>query len=184
MNSFSNSSSSLLQQKIQRAIDDQLASPVSNSALMFAFMLGGFIRGVIIAGITFITAALLIDLPVVHPLLFLGSLTVCGLFFASLGVTVGLRSETFDNLSFYQTFIIQPLIFLGGVFYAVTLLPEPFKTLTYFDPLYYMISSVRFGMLGISGVNPYLSIFVVTLATAALIVLNLLLFKKGYRLRS
>jgi ABC-2 type transport system permease protein len=73
---------------------------------------------------------------------------------------------------------------LGGVFYAVALLPEPFKTLTHFDPLYYMISSVRFGTLGISGVNPYLSIFVVTLATAALIALNLLLFKKGYRLRS
>lgn len=184
MNSFANNSSSLLQQKIQRAIDDQLSSPVSNTALMFAFTLGGLIRAAIIAAITFITAAFLIDLPVVHPPMFILSLVICGLFFAALGVTVGLRSETFDNLSFYQTFIIQPLIFLGGVFYAVALLPEPFRTLTHLDPLYYMISSVRYGMLGISGTSPYLSIGIITIASAALISLNLYLFKKGYHLRT
>lgn len=184
MNAFSNNSSSLLQQKIQRAIDDQLSSPVSNTSLMFGFTLGGFIRGAIIATITFVTAALLIDIPVEHPAIFITSMVVCGLFFAALGVTVGLRSETFDNLSFYQTFIIQPLIFLGGIFYAVALLPEPFKTISHFNPLYYMISSVRYGMLGISGVNPYISILIVTIATAAIISVNLYLFKKGYRLRS
>jgi ABC-2 type transport system permease protein len=184
MNAFSNNSSSLLQQKIQRAIDDQLSSPVSNTALLAAFTLGGFIRGAIISGVTFVTASLLIDLPVVHPFILLGSLTICGLFFASLGVLIGVRAEQFDDVSFYQTFIIQPLIFLGGIFYSASLLKEPFRALTHFDPIFYMINTTRYGMLGHSDVNPYWSLVVIAAATVVIIGINLSLFKKGYRLRS
>lgn len=184
MNAYSNNSASLLQQKFQHSIDDQLASPVSNTALMTAFTLGGFARASIISLITFITASLLIDLPVVHPFLTIVSMTVCGLFFASLGVLVGLRAESFDNISFYQTFILQPLIFLGGIFYSTSLLAEPFKTLTHFNPIFYMINTVRYGMLGSSDVNPWASLGVISIVTAALIGLNLYLFKRGYRLRS
>lgn len=184
INAFSNNSSSLLQQKTMRAIDDQLASPVSNLALMAAFTLGGFIRASLIAAITFLTASVLIDLPVVHPILLIASLAICGLFFAALGVLVGLRSETFDNVSFYQTFVIQPLIFLGGIFYSVTLLPEPFQTMTQFNPLFYMINTVRYGMLGSSDVNPWISLSIISVVTIGVIALNAHLFNRGYRLRT
>ena len=184
MNSFSNNASSLLQQKMQRAIDDQLSSPVSNTSLLAAFTLGGLIRATIITAVAFITSALLIDLNVAHPILFVGSLLICGLFFASLGVLVGLQSQVFDNLSFYQTFIIQPLIFLGGIFYSASLLSEPFHTLTHINPIFYMINTVRYGMLGNSDVNPGLSLLVIGLATLALISFNAFLFRKGYRLRN
>src|SRR3546814_11331098 len=90
MNSYSNNASSLLQQKIQHAIDDQLSSPVSNTALLAAFTLGGLLRASIVTGLSFLTAFILIDLPVAHTLLLLSSLLACGLFFASLGVLVGL----------------------------------------------------------------------------------------------
>ena len=59
-----------------------------------------------------------------------------------------MRAEQFDDVSFAQTFVLQPLIFLGGVFYSATLLPEPFQTLTHFNPVYYMIGIVRYGFLG------------------------------------
>lgn len=183
MNAFSNNASSLLQQKMQHAIDDQLASPVSNTALLTAFTLGGLIRASIITLITFVTATLLVDLPVAHPLLFVVSLLLCGLFFASLGVLIGLRAQVFDNLSFYQTFIIQPLVFLGGIFYSTSLLSEPFHTITEFNPIFYMINTVRYGMLGSSDVNPWLSLPVIAAATIALIGINMYLFRKGYRLR-
>lgn len=184
MNAFSNNSSSLLQQKVQRAIDDQLSSPVSNGSLLAAFTLGGFIRGALISATTFITADILVGLPVAHPLVLIASLAVCGLFFGSIGVLVGLRSETFDNLSFYQTFIIQPLIFLGGIFYSVNLLNEPFKTLTHFDPIFYMINTVRYGMIGHADTNAYSALFVITIATVVIVGINYRLFQKGYRLRS
>lgn len=184
MNAFANNSSSLLQQKMNQAIDDQLASPVSNTALLTAFTLGGLIRASIITAIAFVTAALLVDLPVAHPVLFVGSLLLCGLFFASLGVLIGLHAKVFDNLSFYQTFIIQPLVFLGGIFYSTSLLSEPFHTLTHFNPIFYMINTVRYGMLGSSDVNPWVSLPIIAAVTLILIGVNMILFRKGYRLRN
>ncbi len=184
MNAFANNSSSIAQQKLQRAIDDQLASPVSNAGLLAAFTLGGLIRASIIATITFITASFLVHLPVAHPLILIASLLLCGLFFASAGVLVGLSAESFNSLSFYQTFIIQPLIFLGGIFYSVSLLPEPFKTLTHFNPIFYMINTVRYGMLGKADVDPYVSLAIIGAAASALVGFNLYLFNRGYKLRS
>ncbi len=185
INIFSNNSSSLMQQKLQRAIDDQLASPVSNVQLLIAFGLGGFVRAVIITAIAYVTAVLLVhDLPMAHPFIFLLSFVLIGTFFAMAGVLVGLIAEKFDDLSLYQTFILQPLIFLGGVFYSVSLLPEPFRTLTQFNPIYYMINTVRYGMLGRADVNVAISLSVIGLAAASLFVLNYRLFNRGYKLRS
>ncbi len=183
MNAFSNNSSSLMQQKMQRAIDDQLTSPISHGGLLAAFTLGGLVRGTIISSLTLITAALLIDLPLVHPWMLVVSFTVIGAFFASLGVLIGLRAKVFDNLSFYQTFIIQPLIFLGGIFYTSSLLAGPFKLLTELNPIYYMINVVRYSMLGTANVNPAIALPIITTFTLALIGLNYRLFKRGYNLR-
>lgn len=184
MNIFSNNASSLMQQKLQRSIDDQLASPISNIQLMMAYGLGGFIRACIITSITFLTALVLIrDLPIAHPGLLLLSFLGIGAFFAMLGVLVGLRSEKFDDLSLYQTFILQPLIFLGGVFYSVALLPSTLQTLSQFNPIYYMINTVRYSMLGRSDVNPWISLSFISVASVILFTVNLVLFKRGYKLR-
>ncbi|MFY9488889.1 MAG: ABC transporter permease [Solirubrobacterales bacterium] len=183
-NAFANNSSSLLQQKFQRSIDDQLSSPASPLELLMAFSLGGFIRGMSVAALTFVVSSLLVDLPVEHPLVLLGGVFLVGFFFSQLGVLVGLRAEQFDDVAFYQTFLLQPLIFLGGVFYSATLLPEPFQTLTKFNPVYYMIAVVRYGFLGFSEVNVALSLLVLSAATGALFAFNLRLFNRGYRLRA
>jgi ABC-2 type transport system permease protein len=184
MNAFSNNSSSILQQKVQRAIDDQLSSPASPLQLLMAFSLGGFLRGMIVASLTFVAASLLVDLPVEHVLVLLPALLLVGFFFAQLGVLIGVRAEQFDDVSFAQTFVLQPLIFLGGVFYSAALLPEPFQTLTHFNPVYYMIGLVRYGFLGYSEANVALSLCFLTAATLALFAVNHRLFVKGYRLRA
>ena len=118
INTFSNNSSSILQQKFQRSIDDQLSSPASPVELLLAFTFGGFLRGMIVATLTFCAASVLVDIPVEHPLVLIPALFLVGFFFSQLGVLVGLRAEQFDDVSFYQTFILTPLIFLGGVFYS------------------------------------------------------------------
>lgn len=184
MNAFINNSYSIIQQKMMHAIDDQLTAPISNGGLLAAFTLGGFIRGAIISGLTLATASLLIDLPIVHPLLMVVSFTVIGMFFASAGVLVGLQAKVFDNLSFYQTFVLQPLIFLGGVFYSSNLLHGIFKTLIELNPIYYMINTVRYSMLGHADVNPAIALPIITVFTLALIALNYSLFNRGYKLRS
>lgn len=184
MNSYINNSSSLFQQKMMHAIDDQLSSPVSNYSLLAAYTLGGFLRACIIVALAFATAWLLLHFTVAHPLIFIASLALSGVFFASIGVLVGLICKTFDQISTYQTFILTPLVFLGGTFYSVSLLPEPFKTLTHFDPIFYMINTVRYGMLGVSDVNPYWSLLAIVVATGAMIAINAVLFKRGFKLRS
>jgi ABC-2 type transport system permease protein len=185
INTFVNNSFSMLQQKLQRAIDDQLASPVSNTELLAAFGLGGFVRASIITTIAFVTAKVLIpDLPLVHPIMFILSFIFIGLFFAMAGVLVGLRAEKFDDLTLYQTFILQPLIFLGGVFYSASLLPEPFQTITKFNPIYYMINTLRYSMLGKADINPELSLLIIACVGFVLLGINYRLFKRGYKLRA
>jgi ABC-2 type transport system permease protein len=181
---FANNSSSILQQKFQRAIDDQLSSPASPLQLLLAFSLGGFLRGLLVAVLTCAAASLLVGIPVEHPLVLVPALCLVGFFFAQLGVLVGVRAEQFDDVAFYQTFLLTPLIFLGGVFYSATLLPEPFETLTRFNPVYYMIGLVRYGFLGHAEASVALSLGLLTLATVALFALNLRLFARGYRLRA
>ena len=112
------------------------------------------------------------------------ALFLVGFFFSQLGVLIGVRAEQFDDVAFAQTFVLQPLIFLGGVFYSATLLPEPFQTLTHFNPLFYMINLVRYGFLGYSEVSVALSLLALFAATAALFAVNLRLFSRGYRLRA
>jgi len=184
VNAFSNNSSSILQQKFQRAIDDQLSSPASPVELLLAFSLGGFLRGGLVALLTFTAASILVGIPVENPLVLVPALFLVGFFFSQLGVLVGIRAEQFDDVSFAQTFVLQPLIFLGGVFYSASLLPEPFQTLTHLNPVYYMISLVRYGFLDYSGANVALSLLFLTVATTGLFVLNLRLFRIGYRLRA
>lgn len=185
INTFVNNSFSMLQQKLQRAIDDQLSSPVSNTEILAAFGLGGFIRACIILAITFTTAKLLLpDLPLEHPAMFVLSFLFIGLFFSMAGILVGLRAEKFDDLTLYQTFILQPLIFLGGVFYSASLLPEPFETLTKFNPIYYMINTVRYSVLGSADVKPWLSLSIIAIAGFILLIINYRLFQRGYKLRA
>ena len=130
INAFSNNASSILQQKFQRAIDDQLSSPASPLELLLAFSLGGFLRGMIVATLTFVAASFLVGLAGRRTSSsWCPSLFLVGFFFAQLGVLIGVRAEQFDDVSFAQTFVLQPLIFLGGVFYsaspAARAVPDP-----------------------------------------------------------
>ena len=183
INAFSNNSSSILQQKFQGAIQDQLSSPASPAELLLAFSLGGFMRGLIVAVLTFCAASLLVDLPVEHILVLVPALFLVGFFFSQLGVLIGVRAEQFDDVAFAQTFILTPLIFLGGVFYSASLLPQPYETLTHFNPIFYMINLVRYGFVGYTEVSIALSLVALTAATAALFLINLRLFSRGYQLR-
>ena len=184
MNAFSNNASSVLQQKFQGAIQDQLSSPASPLELLLAFTFGGFMRGMIVATLTFTAGTLLADLPVEHVFVLIPSLFLVGFFFAQIGVLIGVRAEQFDDVALAQQFVLQPLIFLGGVFYSASLLPEPFQTLTQFNPVFYCINLVRYGFLGFSEVNIAVSLGALTLATAIVFTVNLRLFQRGYKLRA
>ncbi len=184
VNAFANNSSSLLQQKFTHAIDDQLSSPASPLQLLLGFTLGGFLRGGLVALITFLAALVLVSLPVAEPLVLIPGLLLVGLFFAQFGVLIGVRAVQFDDVALYQTFVLQPLIFLGGVFYGASLLPQPWQTLTHFNPIFYMIALVRYGFLGYRDASVLFSFAFLVVATAALTVVNYRIFATGRYLRT
>jgi ABC-2 type transport system permease protein len=183
-NAFANNSSSILQQKFSRAIDDQLSSPASPVELLLGFSLGGFLRGLLVTSITYIVALILVGEPMAHPLVLIPSLALVGLFFAQAGVLVGVRAQQFDDVALYQTFVLQPLIMLGGVFYSASLLPEPFSTLSQFNPVFYMIALVRYGFIGFHETSIPISFVALAVATAIVFAINLRIFIRGSYLRS
>jgi ABC-2 type transport system permease protein len=105
------------------------------------------------------------------------------LLFASLGVIVGIYAQTWDHNAFVQNLVIQPLAFLGGVFYSVQILPSPWQELTHANPLFYTVDGIRYGFLGTSDVAPALAIGVTIALASALFAWSVWLFRSGHKLK-
>ena len=93
-------------------------------------------------------------------------------------------ADQFDQISLYTSFLLQPLIFLGGVFYSITLLPPAFQVASHFNPIFYMINLIRHGMLGTSDFDPWISLGLILAACVALFAVNYRIFNTGYKLRT
>ena len=101
-----------------------------------------------------------------------------------MGIVAALWAEKFDHLAIFPNFVLLPLAFLGGVFYSIDLLPEPWHTISLFNPLLYMVNGLRFGFLGTADVSPGASAGVVVVSFLVLLASAGLLLQRGYKLRS
>jgi ABC-2 type transport system permease protein len=180
---YGNPSSSLFDAKRERYIDDVLVSPITPFQMALAYVLGGVVRGMLVGIGTFAVAIPLAGLPAKHPLLLLISGLAACVIFASVGVVAGILSTRIDHIFFMTSIVIQPLAFLGGVFYSAEMLPAPLRVATYFNPIFYAIDAFRYAALGVYDVAPYP-------ALAALVVFAILTFlatveilRRGYNLR-
>jgi ABC-2 type transport system permease protein len=103
---------------------------------------------------------------------------------ALLGMIAALWAEKFDHLAIFPNFVLLPLAFLGGVFYSIDLLPEPWHTISRLNPLLYMVNGLRFGFLGVADVSPMASAVVVVASFLVLLGTTAMLLRRGYNLRS
>ena len=186
MNAFSNNSSSILQQKFQRAIDDQLSSPASPLELLLAFTLGGFLRGMT-GRDAHLRRRVAADRPAGRARA-RADARRCSWSASSssqLGVLVGVRAEQFDDVSFAQTFVLQPLIFLGGVFYSRVAAARALRDAHPLQPglLHDRPRPLRLPRL-LGDEHRAVARVPDASATAALFAFNLRLFKRGYKLRA
>lgn len=101
----------------------------------------------------------------------------------ALGLLAGLWADKFDQMAVFQNFIVMPMTFLAGVFYSVHNLPGIWKSLSHFNPFFYMIDGLRYGFFGVSDSSPWLSLAVTTGSFLAVTLLVLYLLKTGYKLR-
>ena len=183
-NAFLNTSSSLFIMKLQGTMVDLLITPLSYGEILAAFIAAGLTRALLVGTLTWATATLFVGPLLPHPFLALLAAVLVSIAFAALGVLVALWAEKFEQVNFIPTFVITPLTFLGGVFYSAAMLPPAFQALLHFNPIYYMIESMRFALVGRSDSSPLAGFGILLVLAAAMVLWALLLLRKGYKIRS
>jgi ABC-2 type transport system permease protein len=181
-NAFENASFSIFHGRWNDYIEETLTSPMPYSRMVAAYIAAGATRGILVGSLIAVIGAFFTSVGVARPLYLLAFGLAVSLLFASFGVVVGLWADDWDNLTMVNQFIVRPLVFFGGVFYAVRELPSPYQELSFLNPMVYMVNGVRYGFLGVSEVDPLWSLAVLTGLTAAVAGLDMALFKRGYGL--
>lgn len=181
---FANNATSIYQARSDGFIEDPASSPMSASQMLVGYLSGGLLRSLLIGALTLAAARLFVDYPIAHPGLLVAALVGTSLAFSALGTIVGLYSTGWDQQNVVGNLVIQPLVFLGGVFYSVDALTQPWRALTHFDPIFYMVVAAREGVLGTSDVDPRLSIGVTLGLAAALLAWAWWTFVRGVGIRT
>ena len=179
---FANASTSLYQARNEGYIDDVLTSPLRPAEVVWSYMSGGLYRGWISA--VLVAACGLPFVPGVENwLLAIVVLVLTGVIFSALGVMTGIWADSFDQQAFIAALVISPLALLGGVFYSVDTLSEPWRTLTLLDPIYYLVDAERGGVTGMHESAVWLSVVVAAVVAGVLTLLAIRMFHRGTRLR-
>jgi len=182
-NSYANVVSSFFSQKFQRSIEELLVSPVPNHLILLGFVSGGVARGLAVG---FIASVIAMFFSGVHMHNFF--ITVLVVLLSSVVFSLGgfinaLYARNFDDISIIPTFILTPLIYLGGVFYSVELLPEFWRGVSQVNPIFYMVNAFRYGILGVSDVGIGYAMGILLLFVISLTFLALYLLHRGKGLR-
>jgi ABC-2 type transport system permease protein len=182
--SFQNASFTVFHGRWEEYIESVVASPVGHAEQVVAYLVASGVRGLAVAAFILGLGVVFTDIPVRHPLVGLAFLLLVVTLFGSLGVAGGLWADDFDQLTVFTQFLIRPLVFVGGVFYPLGDLPGVLRTVSYANPMVYIVSGIRYGMLGKSAVPPFQALAVLAAASLVSVVGVLLLLRRGYGLRN
>ncbi|WP_049922306.1 ABC transporter permease [Halopiger djelfimassiliensis] len=178
-NAFENSSFSIFHGRWNEYIHEVVTAPLSHSYTVAGYVISSALRGLIIGALIIGVGFLFTSIPFAHPLYLIGFGLVTTTLFAGLGVIGGLFAEDFDHLTVMNQFLLRPLVFFGGVFYSLEQLDGLAYTVSLLNPMVYMVNGVRYGMLGVTEIDPNVSLLVLTAATVVVLGIDLLLFKRG-----
>ena len=183
-NAFANTSSSIMISKIQGNIVDTLMPPLSPLELLTGYALGGATRGLACALATGAVIFPAVGLGLAHAGWAVAFAVSASLMLSLVGVLAGIYCEKFDQMASITNFVIMPLSFLSGTFYSISVLPEPFLTLSHINPFFYLIDGFRYGATGVSDAVPALGLAVTLAVDAALAWAAWQWLRRGYRLKS
>ena len=182
--SILNASLGIYMPKFTGTIYELLSAPLSPLETVLGYVGAATTKSVVIGLVIFATAHLFVDLPVAHPVAMIAYLVLVAAAFCLFGFSIGIWAKGFEQLQVVPLLVVTPLTFLGGAFYSVTILPEPWRTVTLFNPVVYLIDGFRWTFFGTSdvGVGPSLAV------TVAFLLLCLgaitLIFRTGWRLKN
>ncbi|MEQ9366884.1 MAG: ABC transporter permease [Leptospirales bacterium] len=183
-NSYSNVVSSFFGARFGKSIEELLVAPVPNSVIIMGYAAGGMVRGLLVGFLVACVSIFFSGVLIYNPFILIGTVFLTAAIFTQAGFLNALFARKFDDVSIVPTFILTPLTYLGGIFYSVQMLPEPFYTISLFNPILYMINACRYGFLGISDISVYLSFAGGVVFLIALFCTNMFIMNRGYGIRT
>ena len=180
---YQNSSSSIIQAKFLKFLDDILITPLSGFELALGYIIGGALRGFINGIVVFILAWVLTGFMINDIFTTLILLLSVSWSFSAFGCIIGIIAKSWDEIAVFTNFVFMPLTFLGGVFYSIEDLPEIFQIISKFNPLYWMINGLRYTTVGVSDSSYITSIYISIFFTLIFTYIASMLFKSGYRIK-
>lgn len=178
-NTYANVVTSFFGARFSRCIEELLVSPMPNWLIILGYMMAGVARGAVTGFIVFTVSWIFVDFHIAHIGLMFLTLLACSMLFCLAGLINGIFAQTFDDTSICTTFILTPLIYLGGVFYNIDNLPRIWKTLSKLNPIHHLIALFRYSMLGIGGIHIGHLLFFVISFIAILFLFAWQLLEKG-----
>ena len=181
--SISNASFGIYFPKFTGTIYEILSAPISFFEIMLGYVGAAATKSLIIGLIILATAGLFVPLQIAHPVWMLVFLVLTCISFSLFGFIIGLWADNFEKLQLIPLLIITPLVFLGGSFYSISMLPPAWQTVTLFNPVVYLISGFRWSFFEVSDVSVGLSLFMVLAFLCACLLVVWWMFRTGYRLK-
>ncbi len=181
--SIANASFSIFFPKFTGQIYEVMSAPISFFEIIVGYVGAAASKSLILGTIILITANLFVDLEIAHPVWMVSFLILTCVSFSLFGFIIGLWATNFDKLQLIPMLIITPLVFLGGSFYSVSMLPPAWQTVTLFNPVLYLISGFRWSFFEVADVGVEISLMMITLFLLACLLLVWWMFKSGYRLK-
>ncbi len=182
--SISNTSFGIFFPKFNGTIYEILAAPISTFEIVLAFVGAGATKTLIVGVVIFITSTFFVDVYVQKPLLMIMLLILVAFTFALFGFLIGLMSSNFEQMSVVPTLVITPMVFLGGSLYSLDMLHPFWQTVTYFNPVVYLINGLRYSFYGVSDFNIWISISSMIIFLIICVVAVSTLLKRGYNIKS
>jgi ABC-2 type transport system permease protein len=165
--------------KFVKNIEELLVSPMPSWVVVAGFISGGVVRAFLVGTLVVITSLFFTHLTIFNIAIVFGAAFLTAFLFSLAGLVNGFFAKSFDAISIIPTFVLTPLTYLGGVFYSIELLPEPWRTLSLFNPILYMVNAFRYGFLGVSDVSVATSFLVLGGLTILFFLITLWMFVKG-----
>jgi ABC-2 type transport system permease protein len=182
-NSYANVVSSFFGAKFGKHIEELQVAPLPNWLILTGYIGGGVLRGLLVGVVVTGVALFFTRLHVQHPFTVAASVLLTAVVFSLGGFVNAVFAKNFDQISWFPTFVLTPLTYLGGVFYSITLLPGWAQTLSHLNPILYMVNTFRYGFLGSSDVNVAFAFAIMLAAAVALFALCVTLMNRGTGLR-
>jgi len=181
---ISNASFGIYFPKFIGTIFELLSAPINFFEIVLGYVGAAATKSLLIGGVILITAGFFVDLDIQHPVMMLVFLLMICISFSLFGFIIGIWSENFQQLQLIPLLVITPLVFLGGAFYSVSMLPEGWQTVTLFNPVVYLISGFRWSFFGVADVSVGLSLAAIGIFFALCLGIVWWIFKTGYRIKS